>query len=58
MANERMPVWRLYRIEGRKAVIVTTLKAPDEQSALAGFFDARRITEAQEKARFFARIDE
>jgi hypothetical protein len=58
MTKQFMPVWRVYRIHGRKAVVVATLKLPDADSALQQVLDRLGVTEPQERERFFVRQDD
>ncbi len=58
MTKQFTPVWRVYRINGRKAVVVATLKLPDADSALNKVLDDLGVTDAQEKERFFVRQDD
>ena len=38
MSQQRTPVWRVYRIQGPKAIVVATLKSADADSALKQFW--------------------
>jgi hypothetical protein len=58
MTKRFMPVWRVYRIQGRKAIVVATVKLPDPDSALQQVLDRLGITEPQEKESFFVRQDD
>ena len=58
MTKQFMPVWRVYRIEGRKAVVVATLKFPDADSALKKVLDDLGIADTRERERFFVRQDD
>jgi hypothetical protein len=51
-------VWRVYRIEGRKAVVVATLKFSDADSALNRVLDDLGVTDQRERERFFVRQDD
>jgi hypothetical protein len=58
MSKQFMPVWRVYRIEGRKAVVVATLKFPDADGALNKVFEDLGVTDTRERERFFVRQDD
>ncbi len=58
MPESSLPVWRVYRIQGRKALVVKALKAPDADSALRLVVDDLGITDPAERERFFARLDD
>lgn len=58
MTKEFTPVWRVYRIEGRKAVVVATLKLQDADSALKKVLDDLGVTDPRERDRFFVRQDD
>ncbi len=58
MTKQFMPVWRVYRIQGRKATVVATVKVPDADSALQQVLDRLGVTEPQERDRFFVRQDD
>jgi hypothetical protein len=45
MSNQSTPVWRVYRIEGRKAVVIKALKATDADRALKAVVDDLGITD-------------
>jgi hypothetical protein len=58
MSNQSKQVWRVYRIEGRKAVVIKALKATDADRALNAVVDDLGITDPKERERFFARLDD
>jgi hypothetical protein len=58
MSKQFTPVWRVYRIEGRKAVVVATLKFPDADSALNKVLDDLGVADSRERERFFVRQDD
>ena len=58
MPESSLPVWRVYRIEGRKALVVKALKASDADSALKLVVDELGVTDPLERERFFARLDD
>lgn len=58
MSKQFTPVWRVYRIEGRKAVVVATLKYLDGDSALRKVLDDLGVTDSRERERFFVRQDD
>jgi hypothetical protein len=58
MTKQFTPVWRVYRIQGRKAIVVATLKLPDADSALKKVLDDLGVTDPQEREHFFVRQDD
>jgi hypothetical protein len=58
MPKQVTPVWRVYRIQGRNALIVRAVKAPDETSAVKLVADDLGISDPKELDRFFARLDD
>jgi len=58
MSRQFTPVWRVYRIDGRKAVVVATLRFPDADSALNKVLDDLGVIDLRERERFFVRQDE
>ena len=57
-SQQRIPVWRVYRIQGSKAIVVATLKSADADSALKQILDKLNVTDPDEQTRYFARLDE
>ena len=55
---QRIPVWRVYRIQGPKAIVVATLKSADADSALRQVLDKLNVTDPNEQTRYSARLDE
>jgi hypothetical protein len=58
MGKQFTPVWRVYRIDGRKAVVVATLKFADGDGALNKVLDDLGVSDSQERERFFVRQDD
>ena len=58
MSKQFTPVWRVYRIEGRKAIVVATLKFPDGDGALNKVLDDLGVSDTRERERFFVRKDD
>ncbi|MGE0034571.1 MAG: hypothetical protein AB7S93_02950 [Xanthobacteraceae bacterium] len=58
MGKQFTPVWRVYRIDGRKAVVVATLKFADGDGALKKVLDDLGVSDSQERERFFVRQDD
>jgi hypothetical protein len=58
MPKQNMSLWRVYRIHGKKAVVIKTLKATDADSAVKQVIEDLKITEQNEQERLFARLDD
>jgi hypothetical protein len=58
MSELKSKVWRVYRIQGRKALVIKALKAPDADSALKLVVEELGVTDPMERERFFARLDD
>lgn len=57
MSKQSVAVWRVYRIQGPKAIVIKTLKATDADSAVKRVIEDLQITDPTEQERFFARLD-
>ena len=57
-SHQRTPVWRVYRVQGPKAIVVATLKSADADSALKQILDKLNVTDPDEQTRYFARLDQ
>jgi hypothetical protein len=58
MPKQNTSVWRVYRIQGPKAIVIKTLKAADADSAVKRVVDDLKISDPAEQERFFARLDD